>query len=48
MLYVGFSRGVGKRESGKYVSDDMYVRERERTVSCGECGDGENGGIKLV
>ena len=25
----------------------MYVRERERTVSCGECGDGEKGGGRL-
>ena len=25
----------------------MYVRERERTISCGECGDGEKGGGRL-
>ena len=45
MLDVGFTRGVGKQECGK-MCDDVYVCERERTVSCGECGDGENGGIK--
>ena len=45
MLYVGFTREVGKQESGK-MCDDVYVGERERTVSCGECGDGEKGGIK--
>ena len=25
---------------------NMYVRERERTVSCGECGGREKGGIE--
>ena len=40
MLYVGFTRGVGKRESVKTC--DVYVREGDITVSCGECGDGEN------
>ena len=27
--------------------DKMCVHERERTVSCGGCVGGENGGIKL-
>ena len=26
---------------------DVYVGERERTVSCGECSDGKNAGMKL-
>ena len=43
MLYVRFSKGVGKWEGGK-MCGDMYVLERERTVLC---GDGEKGGIKL-
>ena len=46
MLNVRFSKGVGKWEGGK-MCGDMYVLERERTVLCGECGDGEKGGIKL-
>ena len=42
---MSLSKGVGKREGGK-ICGDMCVCERERTVSCGECGDGEKGGIK--
>ena len=35
--------GEGKREGGKKC-DKTCVHERERTVSCGECGGGEKEG----
>ena len=37
---------IFKGEGGK-VCGNMCLCERERTVSCGACGDGEKGGIRL-
>ena len=40
MLYVGFSKCVGRRDGGE-MCGDMYAPERERTVSCGRvCSSG--------
>ena len=41
---LDFPKGWGNGRAGKCVA---YVRERERIVSCGECVDGEKGGLKL-
>ena len=40
---VLFQRG---RETGVGKCGNMYVREKERTVSCGECGGREKGGME--